>query len=91
MNPCTVPCSSAEICYFWAESAEFALCSEEIRCEIRCGRELSGSGEGALLRSSDVTLVNVELLLMEQRIAFHDDGLAGKLFHLLQPARAIGL
>lgn len=39
--------------------------------------------------SERLSLVNVELLLMQQRIAFHDDRLACEFFHLLQPARAV--
>lgn len=35
------------------------------------------------------TLVDVELFLMEQRIALDDNGLAGQLFHFLQPAPVI--
>ena len=36
-------------------------------------------------------LINVELLLMQQGIALHNDRLPGEFFHLLQPARIVRL
>src|SRR5579859_6292816 len=55
-------------------------------------QELLGSrpGRSAPARR-DRSLVDVELFLMEQGIALHDDGFAGELFHLLQPARVVSL
>ena len=37
----------------------------------------------------NASLINVELLLVQHRIALHDDGLACELFHLLQPPGAV--
>ncbi len=44
-----------------------------------------------LLSPCRVVLVNIELLRMQARIGLHQDGLAGDLFHLLQPLRVVSL
>jgi hypothetical protein len=37
-----------------------------------------------LVRSSDFQLIDIELLLMQRRITFDDDGALGEFFHLIQ-------
>jgi hypothetical protein len=38
-NPCIVPCLLVETPPFWAQPAEFAARSKNIRCNIPCGSE----------------------------------------------------
>jgi hypothetical protein len=54
-------------------------------------RHVSTGRDGHDARPSIANLVNVELLLVQRRIRFYDDGLLRELFHLAQQLRVVHL